>query len=69
VAEEDHSECDCVLVAVLSHGSCGKIEACDEPYEMEALWKNFTANICPSLAGKPKLFFVQVLFLGKYLKL
>jgi caspase-like apoptosis-related cysteine protease len=32
----------------------------DTAYKPEALWDPFTADKCPSLAGKPKLFFIQV---------
>ncbi|PNF16219.1 Caspase-1 [Cryptotermes secundus] len=59
VAEEDHSECDCFLMAVLSHGEMGFIYSRDTPYKPESLWKPFTADKCPTLAGKPKLFFFQ----------
>jgi caspase-like apoptosis-related cysteine protease len=60
VAEEDHSDCDCFLLAVLSHGEMGFIYSRDTPYKPESLWKPFTADKCPTLAGKPKLFFFQV---------
>jgi hypothetical protein len=60
VAEEDHSDCDCFLLAVLSHGEMGFIYSRDAPYKPESLWKPFTADKCPTLAGKPKLFFFQV---------
>ena len=32
----------------------------DGKYEIEDLWSPFTADKCPSLAGKPKWFIVQV---------
>ncbi|XP_011878424.1 PREDICTED: caspase-1-like [Vollenhovia emeryi] len=28
-------------------------------YQVDVLWKPFTADKCTSLAGKPKLFFIQ----------
>lgn len=58
-AQSDHSDCDCFVVAVLSHGEKGIIYARDTPYKPESLWTPFTADKCPSLAGKPKLFFLQ----------
>ena len=45
---------------VLSHGELGILYASDHPYKPENLWTHFTADKCPSLAGKPKMFFIQV---------
>lgn len=59
VAEMDHTNHDCVLVAVLSHGELGLLYAHDTPYKADSIWMHFTADKCPSLAGKPKLFFIQ----------
>jgi len=56
---EDHSEADCILVTVLSHGELGILYASDHPYKPDNLWGYFTADKCPSLAGKPKMFFIQ----------
>jgi caspase-like apoptosis-related cysteine protease len=60
VAEEDHSDCDCFLLTILSHGEKGFIYSRDTPYKPESLWRPFTADKCPTLAGKPKLFIFQV---------
>ena len=57
---EDHSEADCIFVAVLSHGELGTLYASDQMYKPDRIWSHFTADKCPSLAGKPKLFFIQV---------
>ncbi|EFX85532.1 hypothetical protein DAPPUDRAFT_314077 [Daphnia pulex] len=59
LANEDHSECDCVMVVVLSHGENGMIYTYDSVYHSDELWFPFTSDKCPSLAGKPKLFFIQ----------
>lgn len=60
IAKQDHSKNDCLLIAIMSHGlNSGFICAKDHPYKFENIWKCFTANKCPSLAGKPKLFFIQ----------
>ena len=54
-----NADSDCVLVVVLSHGDGeDNIVAQDEWYENR--WKPFLAEDCPSLAGKPKLFFLNV---------
>lgn len=47
-------------MAVLSHGEQGIIYAKDGAYKPEDnLWGRFTGDKCVSLAGKPKLFFIQ----------
>ena len=60
LAQSDHSDADCVFVAVLSHGELGILYASDQPFKPDRLWSHFNAEKCPTLAGKPKLFFVQV---------
>lgn len=55
-ASMDHSNHDCILVAVLSHGEMGIIYAKDTPYKPDFLWSSFTADKCPTLAGK--VFFI-----------
>lgn len=58
--EEDHSDCDCFAMAVLTHGEeADMLWAKDAPYNSKILWENFTADKCPTLAGKPKIFFIQ----------
>lgn len=59
VSKLDHSDNDCILIAVLSHGELGYIYARDVQYKLDSIWSYFTALNCPSLAGKPKLFFIQ----------
>ncbi|XP_072943933.1 caspase-1-like [Epargyreus clarus] len=58
-ADMDHSENDCLVIAVLTHGEMGMLYAKDTHYKPDNLWYYFTADKCPSLAGKPKLFFIQ----------
>ncbi|CAH0546194.1 unnamed protein product [Brassicogethes aeneus] len=59
LAKMDHSKKSCIIVSVLSHGEMGIIYAKDTCYKPDDLWKNFTGDRCPSLAGKPKMFFIQ----------
>lgn len=62
MAEEDHSDADCIAVIVLTHGEeNGLLVPRDSSifYSVDILWKPFTADKCPTLAGKPKLFFIQ----------
>jgi len=56
-SKKDHKDCDCVGVAVLSHGDQGVLYGIDHTIEIDKLIEPF--KLCPSLAGKPKLFFFQ----------
>lgn len=55
----DHTEHDALIVVVLTHGEHGILYAHDSVYKPESLWQPFTADKCKTLAGKPKLFFIQ----------
>lgn len=59
MSKYDHSDEDCILIAILSHGEMGYIYARDCQYKLDNIWGYFTATQCPTLAGKPKLFFIQ----------
>ncbi|CAG0891170.1 unnamed protein product, partial [Darwinula stevensoni] len=59
VADDDHQQCDCLVVCFMSHGENGMVYAYDQLFKPEHLWSPFTADCCPSLAGKPKMFFIQ----------
>jgi len=56
---EDHHDADCLFVAILSHGEGGVLYSRDQAYKADRIWSQFTGDKCPSLAGKPKLFFIQ----------
>ena len=58
--KEDHSDADCIFVAVMTHGHLGKLCASDKAYDRNLIWSGFTADKCPTLVGKPKLFIIQV---------
>lgn len=53
----DHSENDCILVIIMSHGDLGIIWAKDKQYTLDSIWTPFVQ--CSTLEGKPKLFFIQ----------
>ena len=57
-AERDHSESDCFLCVVMSHGNEDKIVTRDN---QEMSFEEIMAPIklCPTLINKPKLFFFQ----------
>lgn len=54
----DHRNSDCIVVIVLSHGEAGRLEARDGTYDVNEIWEPLID--CPTLVGKPKLFFIQV---------
>eukprot|EP00095_Tigriopus_kingsejongensis_P001510 snap_masked-scaffold220_size252247-processed-gene-0.1 protein:Tk01510 transcript:snap_masked-scaffold220_size252247-processed-gene-0.1-mRNA-1 annotation:"casp1_spofr ame: full" len=56
---EDHTDADCLWISVLSHGEQGILYANDHAYKPDRLWSHFSADRCRTLAGKPKLFFIQ----------
>ncbi|KAL3319427.1 apoptosis- cysteine peptidase [Cichlidogyrus casuarinus] len=56
----DHSEYDCFVACIMSHGGLGKLFGVNgDAFPVHELTAPFTADHCPSLAGKPKLFFIQ----------
>ncbi|CAL8096732.1 unnamed protein product [Orchesella dallaii] len=59
VAEEDHSKNDCLSVFILTHGISSELHAYDIVYKPSSLWNLFTADKCTTLAGKPKMFFIN----------
>ena len=64
VATEDHSNADCFACAILSHGEMGEVYGINGKMKIDNITRNFKADICPTLAGKPKLFFIQVCMAG-----
>nr|ATX63068.1 caspase 1-like protein [Locusta migratoria] len=60
VAARDHTDCDCLVVAVLTHCGLDKLlVARDEEYDISTLLNPFIGSRCRGLATKPKLFFIQ----------
>jgi len=60
VAREDNSDADCFVCVILSHGEDGVIYGTNGTLKLHSLIEMFKGDYCPSLAGKPKLFFIQV---------
>lgn len=56
----DHKDADCLAIVVMTHGKSSELHAFDEVYPDKMLWEFFTGEKCPTLRGKPKLFFIQV---------
>lgn len=60
LSQADLSNTCALMVFVMSHGrQDGEIWARDYPYSLNELTSLLTPRYSPSLAGKPKLFFVQ----------
>lgn len=55
----DHSKNDCIVITILSHGELNKIFSRDDSYHISLITSFFTDENCPSLKGKPKIFFIQ----------
>ncbi|XP_062435243.1 caspase-8-like [Rhea pennata] len=59
-SKKDHSNMDSFVCVILSHGDKDKIKGIDQEFvNIKDLLSCFTGSNCPSLAGKPKLFFIQ----------
>ncbi|XP_071418120.1 caspase-8-like [Pithys albifrons albifrons] len=60
-SERDHSNMDCFICFIFSHGEKDKIKGIDDEFvNIKELVSCFSESNCPSLAGKPKVFFIQV---------
>ncbi|NXO51829.1 CASP8 protein, partial [Aramus guarauna] len=57
---KDHKDKDCFVCCIMSHGKKGIIYGVDgQEVPIQELTTSFTGQNCHSLAGKPKVFFVQ----------
>lgn len=67
LAKRDHSAYDCCVVIILSHGTeanhnrfPGAVHGVDGPaVPVQSITNYLNGQNCPSLQGKPKLFFIQ----------
>lgn len=60
ISRMDHSNFDCFVCCLLSHGANGGIYGTDSVLvEIKDITSMFKGVACPSLANKPKLFFIQ----------
>jgi caspase 7 len=60
----DHSDADCFFLAIFSHGEDGIIYGTDGKINLTDLTAPFRGDKSTTLAGKPKIFVIQVRFLG-----
>ncbi|XP_074648164.1 caspase-7-like [Tubulanus polymorphus] len=56
---DDHTDSDCFVCVILSHGIEGRVYGVDGSLSIETLVAPFKGDRCASLVGKPKLFFIQ----------
>ncbi|XP_072046784.1 uncharacterized protein [Amphiura filiformis] len=59
-SKRDHKNYDCFICCILTHGALGVVYGCDGiSIEIKDLTGLFVGVKCPSLKGKPKVFFLQ----------
>ncbi|CAG2104918.1 unnamed protein product [Medioppia subpectinata] len=66
VSKEDHSDNDCFVCCILTHGTNDSLWAYDQLYSFESILSFFTGDNCKSLAAKPKIFIIQACRGAKY---
>ena len=60
LGNEDHKNANAFICCILTHGTVGKVAGCDGDYiTIHSILDKFTEAKCPSLAKKPKIFFIQ----------
>ncbi|XP_035683071.1 caspase-3-like [Branchiostoma floridae] len=60
LGQADHSNYDCFVCCIMSHGTSSKVfSSNDVGIDICELMKHVKMERCPSLKGKPKLFFIQ----------
>jgi hypothetical protein len=60
VSNELHTDNDCIIISVLTHGNEDMLYAYDTDYPRNSLFSYFKGDRCLTLAGKPKIFIIQV---------
>ncbi|XP_041370746.1 caspase-3-like [Gigantopelta aegis] len=60
MAAGDHREYDCFICCILAHGGRGTVKGVNgKDVQLQTIFSQFRGPNCPSLVGKPKLFFIQ----------
>lgn len=60
ISKLDHSNSACLVCIILTRGSqSSTIQCSDDTVSLVDLLSMFSSNKCPTLTGKPKLFFIQ----------
>lgn len=58
-AKQDHTNNDCFVCCILTHGEHGQLWGTDHRFPVEMIFNHFLGDACLTLVGKPKLFFIQ----------
>jgi len=58
-ASRDHTDEDCFACCILTHGEHGQLWGTDARFPVDLMFNHFLGDACPTLAGKPKMFFIQ----------
>ena len=59
MVSDDHTNRDCLAIVVMTHGEEEMIYARDDKFPADDIIDKFRGNFCTTLAGKPKLFFIE----------
>ena len=60
ISEINHNPYDAFVCCILTHGLKGELAGADKRFiKTQQILNLFTSDKCPSLAGKPKVFFIQ----------
>lgn len=57
--KEDYTNCDCFACCILTHGDQNVLFGRDGRFPTDYIYAPFRGDTCPTLAGKPKMFFIQ----------
>ncbi|XP_056587276.1 caspase 21, apoptosis-related cysteine peptidase isoform X2 [Triplophysa dalaica] len=59
-SEDDHTDMSCFVCVLMSHGKEGSLLGSDQRWiPIKTLTSTMTADLCPTLQDKPKIFFLQ----------
>ncbi|XP_070384462.1 caspase-1-like isoform X3 [Dermacentor albipictus] len=59
LGKQDYTDDDCFVCCILTHGDRDVLYATDGKFPVDNVMDPFRGDVCPSLLGKPKLFFIQ----------
>lgn len=60
MASKNFTDYSCLIVVIMTHGEKnGILFTYDTSIYVDDLWRQFMGSECPTLVGKPKLFFIQ----------
>lgn len=59
LGSQDYTHDDCFVCCILTHGDRDVLYATDGKFPVDSVMEPFRGDVCPTLLGKPKLFFIQ----------